>query len=109
MCIRDRSHNLLLVDDDRHLLDSMAAWLRDQGHTVSTADSCRQAREQIDSRPFDLVLVDVRLNDGDGFEVLAWCRKNHPQLTVVLMTGYGTVETAIEALRAGAFDLLTKP
>jgi DNA-binding NtrC family response regulator len=104
-----KSHNLLLVDDDRHLLDSMAAWLRDQGHTVSTADSCRQAREQIDSRPFDLVLVDVRLNDGDGFEVLAWCRKNHPQLTVVLMTGYGTVETAIEALRAGAFDLLTKP
>src|SRR5258706_12348083 len=104
-----KNHNLLLVDDDRQLLDSMAAWLREQGYTVFTADSCGQAREQVESHPPDLVLVDVRLNDGDGFEVLAWCRKHHPQLTVVLITGYGTVETGVEALRAGAFDLLTKP
>lgn len=104
-----KNHNLLLVDDDRHLLESMAAWLREQGYNVFTADSCRQAREQINANSLDLVLADVRLNDGDGFEILAWCRKNHPQLTVMLITGYGTVETGIEALRAGAFDLLTKP
>jgi DNA-binding NtrC family response regulator len=55
------------------------------------------------------VLCDIRLGDGDGFEVLSWCRKNKPELTVILLTGYGSVDTAIDALRAGAFDLLTKP
>ncbi len=104
-----KTHNLLLIDDDRHLLDSMATWLREQGYNVFTAEGCQQAREQIEAHSLDLVLADVRLNDGDGFEILAWCRKNHPHLTVVLITGYGTVETGIEALRAGAFDLLTKP
>jgi len=55
------------------------------------------------------VLADIRLADGDGIDILAHCRKNHPATTVILITGYGTVETAIEAIRAGAFDLLTKP
>src|SRR4051812_7220442 len=104
-----KNNSLLLVDDDRPLLESMGSWLREQGYTLFTASSCQQAMEQIAAHPLDLVLVDVRLNDGDGFDVLAWCRKNYPQLTVVLITGYGTVETGIEALRAGAFDLLTKP
>ena len=71
-----KNHNLLLVDDDRHLLESMAAWLREQGYNVFTADGCRQAKEQIEAHSLDLVLADVRLNDGDGFEILAWWRKN---------------------------------
>jgi DNA-binding NtrC family response regulator len=104
-----KNSSLLLVDDDRQLLDAMSGWLREQGYTVFTAAGCEQAKAQIAAHPLDLVLVDVRLGDDDGFDVLAWCRQNHPQLTVVLITGYGTVETGIEALRAGAFDLLTKP
>jgi DNA-binding NtrC family response regulator len=100
---------LLLVDDDRHLLDSMAAWLREQQYEVYTAAGVREAVAVVGSRHFDLVLADIRLADGEGFEVLAHCRKHHPGLTVVLITGYATVETGIEALRAGAFDLLTKP
>ncbi len=101
--------SLLLVDDDRQVLDAMADWLREQGFTVVEATSCREAIEQVDSQDFDLVLVDVRLPDGDGFEVLAHCREHHPGIIVVLITGYGTVETGVEAIRAGAFDLLTKP
>lgn len=101
--------NLLLVDDDRQILDGMASWLKEQGYTVVTAGSRKEAVQCIDNRPLDLVLCDVRLGDGDGFEVLAHCRKAKPDLTVILLTGYGTVETAIEALRAGAFDMLTKP
>ncbi|MEX2027037.1 MAG: sigma-54 dependent transcriptional regulator, partial [Pirellulaceae bacterium] len=100
---------LLLVDDDRHLLDSMAAWLREQQYEVCTAAGVREAVAVVGSRHFDLVMADIRLADGEGFEVLAHCRKHHPGLTVVLITGYATVETGIEALRAGAFDLLTKP
>lgn len=101
--------SLLLVDDDRHVLDSMSDWLREQGYDVAEASGRADAIRQVDNRLFDLVLADVRLQDGDGFEVLAHCRKNHPETTVILLTGYGTVEMGVEAIRAGAFDLLTKP
>ena len=101
--------SLLLVDDDRHVLDSMADWLRDQGYDVETRANCREAIAAVDRKPFDLVLADIRLPDGDGFDVLAHCRQTRPEMTVILITGYGTVETAIEAIRAGAFDMLTKP
>lgn len=101
--------SLLLVDDDRHVLDSMAGWLRELGYAVAESSGCQHAIQQIDRHSFDLVLADVRLPDGDGFEILTYCRDKHPESTVILLTGYGTVETGIEALRAGAFDLLTKP
>jgi DNA-binding NtrC family response regulator len=101
--------SLLLVDDDRHVLESMGLWLRDQGYEVDLASGYKSAVERVDRRDFDLVLADIRLDDGDGFDILAHCREHHPGLTVILLTGYGTVETGIEALRAGAFDLLTKP
>jgi len=101
--------SLLLVDDDRHVLDAMADWLREQGFEVFEAAGCREAVQQIEQRQLDLVLADIRLPDGDGFDVLAYCRERYPGLIVILITGYGTVETGIEAIRAGAFDLLTKP
>jgi DNA-binding NtrC family response regulator len=101
--------SLLLVDDDRHILESMAGWLREQGYTVDTADSEPNAISALKKKRYDLVLADIRLGDGDGFDVLAWCRENQPDTMVILITGYGTVETAIDAIRAGAFDMLTKP
>jgi DNA-binding NtrC family response regulator len=101
--------SLLLVDDDRHLLDTMGQWLREQGYEVELATEPRAAISLVDRRHFDLALVDIRLGEADGFDILAHCREHHPGLTVILITGYGTVETGIEALRAGAFDLLTKP
>lgn len=108
-----KSGRLLLVDDDTHLLESMAGWLREQGYLVLTARGCTSALELLRKEQFDLVLADIRLDysgdSGDGFDILAWCRQNRPDLMVVLLTGYATVETGIEALRAGAFDLLTKP
>lgn len=101
--------NLLLVDDDRHVLDSMADWLRKQEFDVVEASCRADAERLVDELAFDLVLSDIRLADGDGFDLLAHCRERHPHVPVILITGYGTVETGIEALRAGAFDLLTKP
>ncbi len=100
---------LLLVDDDRHLLESMGEWLSSTGLHVHMADGCHAAFELLAQSPYDLALVDVRLQDGDGFEILARCTKEYPATSVILMTGFGTVETGIEALRAGAFDMLTKP
>ncbi len=100
---------LLLVDDDRHILESMAGWLAEQGYKVDTADSYAGALSAVDKKPYELVIADIRLGDGDGLELLAHCRRARPDTQVILITGYGTVETAIEALRAGAFDFLTKP
>jgi DNA-binding NtrC family response regulator len=101
--------SLLLVDDDRQLLASMSQWLMELGYAVDVAGTCADARAAVDKKTYDLALVDVRLPDGDGFDVLEHCRQNHPELTVVLITGYGSVDAAVDALRAGAFDFLTKP
>ena len=101
--------SLLLVDDDRHLLESMTEWLRDQGYYVDAVLSCADALAQLKARTYDLLLVDVRLQDGDGFDLLEQVRRTHPDAQVMLMTGYGDADAAIEALRAGACDYLTKP
>jgi DNA-binding NtrC family response regulator len=101
--------SLLLVDDDRHLLEGMASWLREQGFQVTTARGRTDAAKALTNAPFDLLLCDLRLEDGDGFAVLADCKEKRPETTVLLMTGYGGIETGVEAVRAGALDLLTKP
>ncbi len=101
--------SLLLVDDDRHVLESMADWLRDQGLEVDTAGSCADAMEKLGRKEYGLLLVDVRLQDGDGFDLLEHVRRHHNDSQVILITGYGNPDMAVEALRAGALDFLTKP
>jgi DNA-binding NtrC family response regulator len=102
-------YRILLVDDDQHLLQSMGAWLDEQGFHTMQATNCEAAEKHLASNPVDLALVDLRLGNEDGFEVLHHCKKHYPQVSVLLMTGYATVDTGVEAVRAGAFDLLTKP
>lgn len=100
---------ILLVDDDRHILNSMAEWLREQGYATDTASSLAEGLAAVGRKSYQLALVDIRLGDGDGFDLLVHCRKNYPATAVIMITGYGTVEAAIEAIRLGAFDFLTKP
>jgi DNA-binding NtrC family response regulator len=100
---------LLIVDDDRHVLESMADWLRGQGYELDASPGYANALERLRGRSFELVLADVRLRDGDGFDLLEQCRRNWPGTQVILMTGYGTPDGAIEAIHAGAFDYITKP
>ncbi len=100
---------LLLVDDDRHLLHSMAEWLREQGYPTDAVASLAEGLAAVGRKAYDLVLVDIRLGDDDGFDLLAHCRQHHPDTSVIMITGYGTVESAVEAIRAGAFDFITKP
>jgi DNA-binding NtrC family response regulator len=101
--------SLLLVDDDRHVLESMGDWLRSQGYEIDATARYTDALDRLGRKSYDLVLCDVRLSDGDGFDLLEKCRRNWPRSQVILMTGYGTPDGAIEAIRAGAFDYLTKP
>jgi DNA-binding NtrC family response regulator len=100
---------LLLVDDDRHVLSSMAQWLREQGYKTDTAGTLAEGVTAVDRKAYELVLVDIRLGDGDGFDLLAHCRRTRPDTSVIMLTGYGSVESAVEATRLGAFDFLTKP
>ena len=86
---------LLLVDDDRHVLESMSDWLRSQGYELDASSGYSNALEQLRKKSFDLILADVRLRDGDGFDLLEQCRRNWPASQVVLMTGYGTPDGAI--------------
>lgn len=100
---------LLLIDDDYQVLESMADWLRDQGYDLDTARSCGEAIAACESNSYDLSLVDVRLGDDDGFSLLGQMQRRWPAMQVLMMTGYGTGDMAVEAIRAGAFDFLTKP
>ncbi len=101
--------SLLLVDDDHHLVESMADWLSQQGYEVCVATSVPQAQHELKSVRFDVVLTDLRLGNDDGFDLISSSRKLQPDAAVLVMTGYATPDTAVQAVRAGAFDLLTKP
>ncbi len=100
---------LLLVDDDLHVLESMADWLREQGYELDTARSCAEAFAACEAAAYDVAMVDVRLGDEDGFDFLEQSLRRWPATQVLMMTGYGTPDMAIDAVRAGAFDFLTKP
>ncbi|MEZ6063893.1 MAG: sigma-54 dependent transcriptional regulator [Planctomycetaceae bacterium] len=103
------SGSLLVVDDDRFILNAMADYLRSLGHRTETASGCQEAIERMEEFPFEVVVCDVNLQDRDGFELLQWTREHAPETAVILLTGFGTIESAVEAIRMGAFDYLTKP
>ena len=101
--------SILLVDDDLHLTESMADWLHEMGYATDTAVDYRSAAAALKAGTYDLLITDLRLGADDGFDVLKHSLSVSPETTVLVVTGYATAETAIEAVRAGAFDLLTKP
>jgi DNA-binding NtrC family response regulator len=101
--------SLLVVDDDRHICEAMADYLRSLGHRAETALTCQDALDRIAEFKFDVVLCDVNLPDRDGFHLLETVTRTRPDVAVILITGFGTIESAVEAIRMGAFDYLTKP
>ncbi len=103
------SGSLLVVDDDKHIRVAMADYLRSLGHRTETASDCSEAIRRMEELLFEVVICDVNLPDRDGFELLQWGRENSPDTSIILLTGFGTIESAVEAMRMGAFDYLTKP
>jgi len=101
--------SLLVVDDDQHVLAAMAEYLRSLGHRAETAETCGEAIERMRDYPFEAVVCDVNLPDADGFHLLQWASENATDTAVIMLTGYGTIESAVEAIRMGAFEYLTKP
>jgi two-component system response regulator HydG len=103
------SGSLLLVDDDSAVLESMADTLRSLGYRSETATDCQEAIARMKDLPFDAVICDVNLPDQDGFRLLEWSRTESPDTQIILLTGFGTIERAVDAIRLGASDYLTKP
>jgi signal transduction histidine kinase/DNA-binding response OmpR family regulator len=100
---------ILVVDDEPGILRLTRRLLEREDFDVITTSTARQAMEILDRRPVDLLLVDIRLPGLDGFELMTQAREMLPELAVVIMTGYGTVETAIESLHRGVDGLILKP
>ena len=103
------SGSLLVVDDDKHIRMALADYLRSLGHRTETACDCSEAIQRMEEFSFEVVICDVNLPDRDGFELLQWGRENAPDTSIIMLTGFGTIESAVEAIRMGAFDYLTKP
>ncbi|TMG54021.1 MAG: response regulator [Chloroflexi bacterium] len=100
---------VLVVDDEESVVVTIKAILQLDGYEVSTSTTGAGARAMIREREYDLVLTDLRLEDGDGLDVLRAVRERTPETVTIMLTGYASLESAIQALRAGAYDYLIKP
>ena len=100
---------VLIVEDEKLIRWSIKSRLEENGYVVSEVDSGKKAFDLLDEEDFDLMLLDFRLPDTTGVEILRRVRQEAPETSVVMMTAYGTVESAVEAMKLGAFDYLTKP
>jgi len=99
----------LLVDDEPSILNVLTALLRKQGYEVTPAGSGEKAMEFIREERFDLMLTDIRMDKISGLDLLREMRQRYPGTAIIILTGMGSVETAVEAMRGGAFDYVTKP
>jgi CheY-like chemotaxis protein/GAF domain-containing protein len=100
---------ILVVDDDPTVCELLERFLSDRGHLVESAARAEQALEQLNRSRFDLVVTDIKMPGMSGLELLAMAKRLDPVLEVVVVTAHATLETAIQALRRGAYDLITKP
>ena len=100
---------VLVVDDEESVVVTIKAILQLDGYNVATTTSGARARAMVRDTEYDLVLTDLRLEDGDGLDVLKAVRESYPETVTIMLTGYASLESAIQALRAGAYDYLVKP
>ncbi len=100
---------ILVIDDDPAIGDSCRLILRRSGHEVEVVQSGSQGLARLSSVSFDLVLLDLRMPDMDGMTLLQHIREQDPRALVIVISGYGSVETAVEAMKLGAFDFVAKP
>ena len=101
--------NLLVVDDELIVRDSLDKWFREEGYDVTVAESAQDALTKMAAKRFDLALVDIKMPGIDGVELQRRMREIDPEMLVIIMTGYASVETAIAALKNGAYDYVSKP
>ena len=104
-----RVANVLIIDDNETIREGLAHTIKKMGHGVATAASGAKGIEQFRTHPADFVITDLKMDGATGVDVLRQIAAMDPEVPIMLITGFGTVETAVEAMKLGAFDFLTKP
>jgi len=104
-----QNQSLLIVDDDRPFLQRLGRAMESRGFAVETAESVGEGLASIRKNPPDYAVVDMRLEDGNGLDLIAVLKEVHPETRAVVLTGYGNIATAVTAVKMGAADYLAKP
>ncbi|MET0280275.1 MAG: sigma-54 dependent transcriptional regulator [Steroidobacteraceae bacterium] len=105
----NENRSALVVDDERDIRELLVLTLGRMGLRISTAANLAEARELLASNPYDLCITDMRLPDGNGIELVTEIAQNYPRTPVAMITAFGSMDLAVEALKAGAFDFVSKP
>jgi DNA-binding NtrC family response regulator len=100
---------ILVVDDEFSVRDSLCNWFRKAGYRVGSAENASEALRRLQDAAWDLVLLDIRMPGIDGLELQARIRQIYPDIVIIIITAYASVDTAVQALKEGAFDYVTKP
>lgn len=100
---------LLIVDDDKAFLQRLARAMEKRGYVTETAESVAEARQKVEAANPSFAVVDMRLEDGNGLDVIEMIRARRPEARAIILTGYGNIATAVTAVKLGAVDYLSKP
>ena len=103
------NRNILVIDDNLTICLMLKSWLVKKGFSVETATSVPEGKQKVKEQPFDLILSDIRMPDADGFSFLSWVKKYDSDILVIMMTGYADIESAVESMKSGAVDYISKP
>ncbi len=101
--------DILIVDDEQDFVEMLAMRLTDEGHRVRAAYDGDEGLAALEEAPCDVVILDIRMPRMDGITALKEIKRLHPVVEVILLTGHGAVDTAVEGLKSGAFDYVQKP
>lgn len=107
--MKSRKGNVLVIDDEKHLLEVIKLGFEEDGYIVDGFYDPVKAVERFDEKDYDAVISDIRMPGMSGIEVLKYCKEQNPKVVVILITAYSSVESAIESMKAGASDYITKP
>jgi DNA-binding NtrC family response regulator len=105
----NKDTRILIVDDETIVRESLGSWFRDEGYVVEVAASAREVLEKLSQDAWDIFLLDIRMPGMSGLELQRKIKEAHPDSTIIIMTAYASVETAVEAMKQGAYDYIVKP
>jgi DNA-binding NtrC family response regulator len=100
---------ILVIDDNLTVCLMLKSWLVKKGFSVDTASHAEEAKEKVRESPYDMILSDIMMPDTDGFAFLKWVKKYDPDILVIMMTGFADIDSAVEAMKNGAVDYISKP